>query len=190
MRKIVDSNYLQSECLRTYLSASRDNYAVLTDYAAMEAFKGDTLVSIYRSMEILADYPKQVIVLKSTGVVCGLRGRRKGLQRRMIDEEQTDGFANWCSGLEKAKAGDVALQKQLLDAGQEASAHLDRMLADAKTYAENLEGVAKNYDAAELKILRSNKPHTVELIDKITGNILNLAALLFAGHPRVVVSVR
>jgi hypothetical protein len=186
MRKVVDSNYLQDDRLRIYLSASHDNYAVLTDYAAMEAFKGDTLVSISRSMEVLSQYPKQVIVLKSTGVMAMLRGRRKGLQARMVDHEQTSGFADWCKGLEKAQLGDVALQKQLLDAGRDASAHLDRMLADAKTYADNVEVAAKNYDAAQLKILRANKPYTSELIDKVIDNILNLAALLFAGHPKIV----
>jgi hypothetical protein len=125
-------------------------------------------------------------VLKSTGVMAMLRGRRKGLQARMVDHEQTSGFADWCKGLEKAQLGDVALQKQLLDAGRDASAHLDRMLADAKTYADNVEVAAKNYDAAQLKILRANKPYTSELIDKVIDNILNLAALLFAGHPKIV----
>jgi len=47
MRTIVDSNFMQREELRSYLAASRYNYAVLTDYAAMEAYKGDT----YRSGE-------------------------------------------------------------------------------------------------------------------------------------------
>jgi hypothetical protein len=37
MRMIVDSNYLQAQALRTYLAASTQNYAVLTDYASMEA---------------------------------------------------------------------------------------------------------------------------------------------------------
>jgi hypothetical protein len=43
VRKIVDSNVLQSPVLRAYLSKSANNFAVLTDYAAMEAYKGDTL---------------------------------------------------------------------------------------------------------------------------------------------------
>src|SRR6266851_566608 len=88
-RMVVDSNVLQSDLLRAYLSKSSDNFAVLTDYAAMEAYKGDTLASIFKSMAILADFPRQVIVLKTTGVLCGLSGRRAGLQRRMIDDEQT-----------------------------------------------------------------------------------------------------
>ncbi len=69
MRKVVDSNFLQSDRLREYLSKSTKNYVVLTDYVAMEAYKDHTLASIYRSMQILADFPKQVIVLKTTKFV-------------------------------------------------------------------------------------------------------------------------
>src|SRR5208283_5895624 len=61
-RMVVDSNALQSPVLRDYLSKSIDNRAVLTDYASMEAYKGNTLVSIFRSMALLADFPRQVIV--------------------------------------------------------------------------------------------------------------------------------
>ena len=88
MRKVVDSNQLQSDALRSYLSQSKQNFAVLTDYAAMEAYKGDTLVSIYKSMEILTAFPDQVIVLKNTLVTCGLSGRGSGLQRRLIDRSR------------------------------------------------------------------------------------------------------
>lgn len=65
---------MQSDGLRAYLSESVENQAVLTDYAAMEAYKGDTLLSIFASMEILAAYSGQVIVLKGTQAVCGLVG--------------------------------------------------------------------------------------------------------------------
>jgi histidinol-phosphate/aromatic aminotransferase/cobyric acid decarboxylase-like protein len=71
---VVDSNFMQREELRSYLAASTENYAVLTDYAAMEAYKDDILALIFHSMEIVADYPKQVIILKATSIVCGLTG--------------------------------------------------------------------------------------------------------------------
>ena len=61
-RKIVDSNYLQSPKLREYLLETRKNIAVVIDYAAMEALKGDTLASVFKSMEILAEFPDQVDV--------------------------------------------------------------------------------------------------------------------------------
>jgi hypothetical protein len=82
MRKVVDSNYMQSPKLRTYLSESWKNVAVIIDYAAMEAFKGNTLVSIFKSMEILSEFPKQVLVLKSTGSISTVKGRRCGMRCR------------------------------------------------------------------------------------------------------------
>src|ERR1700730_4626216 len=113
MRMVVDSNYLQKEKLRSYLAASTDNYAVLTDYAAMEAYKGDTLTSIFHSMAIVADYPKQVIILKATPIICGLTGREAASQESLIDESLTRGFPEYCHHLIAAKGGDPFLQQQL-----------------------------------------------------------------------------
>ncbi len=115
VRMVVDSNYLQKEKLRSYLAKSTENYAVLTDYAAMEAYKGDTLVSIYHSMEVVADYPKQVIVLKGTQLACGLTGRAAASQEPLIDETQTREFPQYCHYLLAAKRGDLSLQQQLLE---------------------------------------------------------------------------
>jgi hypothetical protein len=185
MRKVVDSNFLQSEKLRDYLSKSPRNFAVLTDYASMEAYKGNTLVSICRSMQILADFPRQVIILKGTQTVCGLKGRSSGLQRRMIDETQTRGFGEWCRQLAAAERGDIRLQNQLLEHGREAAAQMDRVLADARKFSPGLEEISKTYTPAELRILRNDVPYTKELFDKIATNILLMAAFMFVDHPRV-----
>src|SRR5882724_9776874 len=112
MRTVVDSNFLQSDRLRAYLSKSPAHIAVLTDYAAMEAHKADTLETLYRSMAILGEFPRQVIVLKGTQAVCGLSGRASGLQRRMIHQEQTQGFAEYCRHLAAARRGDLSIQAQ------------------------------------------------------------------------------
>ena len=185
MRMVIDSNYLQASGLREYFAKSPNNFAVVTDYASMEAYKGDTLASIYRSMQILAQFPRQVIVLKGTITVCGLKGRQSGLQRRMIDEGQTKGFSLYCRRLEAAKRGDVDLQHQLLDYGRAADAQMARMLADAKKFPASLELVASTYTKQELQILRRDVPYTDDLFEKVAKNILTLAAMMFANHPSV-----
>lgn len=185
MRKVVDSNFLQSDGLRDYLSKSATNFVVLTDCAAMEAYKGDTLASIFRSMEILAQYPKQVIVLKGTQIVCGLRGRNAGLQRRLIDEIQTGEFSAYCKNLLAAQHGNVGLQNSILEHGREATARMDRMLADVANLPGVLSEVAGNYTDAEVKILRKGSELTEDMIDKLIQHILLLAATLFRDHPRV-----
>jgi len=81
----------------------------------MEAYEGNTLESIHKSMAILAEFPKQVVVLKDTRTVCGLRlgARGSGLQSQLIDERQTREFSCYCGQL-IAKQGDELLQKHLL----------------------------------------------------------------------------
>jgi hypothetical protein len=183
MRKIVDRSYLQSPKLRDYLAASRSNRVVLTDYAAMEAFKGDALINVVTATEILRDFPKQVIVLKCTNVIAGLKGRRCGFTRRMVDRDQTRGFPEWCEHLARAVAGDKDLQHQILENGKEADAHLMRMRDDQQNYAENLDAIAKNFSEAELKVLRKHEPISDEMFGKIQGHVVEMAAFLFTAHP-------
>jgi hypothetical protein len=185
MRKIVDSNFLQHEELRTYLADSAENYAVLTDDAAMEAYKGDTLASIYQSMEILSQRPKQIHVLKGTQIVCGLRARGSRIQRKMIDEDQTRGFAQYCRHLDAARRGDVSLQHQLLDHGREATAHMTRMLTDARGMPSVFDDLAKSFTNGELHILRTGAPYNDSLIRKCIQHIMMFAAFMFRDHPTV-----
>ena len=103
-RMVVDSNYLQSPALSDYLSASSDSYAVLTDYAAMEAYKGDPQV-IFHSMDILAAHPRQVIILKGTQDICGLNAHETARAESLIDAEQTRYFPEFCRELAAARNG-------------------------------------------------------------------------------------
>lgn len=184
-RKVVDTNCLQSDALRVYLSASANNYVVLTDYAAMEAYKGDTLKSICSSMEILARHPKQVIVLKGTQDICALSGRVAASLEPLIDEVQTREFSDYCQHLLAAERGDLSLQAQLLEHGREASTYIERMLMDMPTLSSGIDLMAKTYPPAELKILRRREKRTPEMNDRLVRNVLLLAAELFKKHPSV-----
>ena len=185
MRKVVDSNQLQSPAFRAWLSKSTMNFAVLTDYASMEAYKGDTLKSIFRSMEIVSDFPDQILVLKSTNVVCGLTGRSAGLQKRLIDENQSREFGIYARRLAAAKNGNLNFQQQLLERGQAAKNHLDRMLEDAKTITSDIKDVAKLYTKDERHIIRLHEPYPSALMDKMGRDVLELAGILFSNHPSV-----
>jgi hypothetical protein len=186
-RIVVDTNALQSPQLRAYLSKATTPFVVLTDYAAMESYKGDTLASIFRSMEVLADFPKQIIVLKSTRNVCGLRGRPAGLQRRMIDDAQTRGFQTYCVALHTAKRGNESARKQLLEYGREADAHLNRMLVDAMTMPDIINDIATSFSGDELKIIRNGKPFSGSLIAKVLENVVMIARSLFQQHPNATI---
>lgn len=185
MRKIVDSNQLQTPRLRAYLAKSKSNFAVLTDYAAMEAYQGNTLNSIYKSMEVLCDYPKQVIVLKHTNAVCGLSGRGAGLQKRLIDEEQTLDFSDYASDLVQAKNGHVLFQRKLLAYGKDATDQIEHVLGDARTMAPIIEEIASQNSKEERRSLRMRQRYTQEIIDKVMQGTMQIAAKIFASHPAV-----
>lgn len=184
MRKVVDSNFLQSSELRDYLSKSKKNYVVLTDYASMEAYKGDTISSIFKSMRILADYPKQVIVLKDTRTICGLSGRSLDREESMIDKKQTREFSLYCQRLLAAEHGEKWLQEQLSAHGRSADVQMDRMLADATTIAIGINDISKTYTNSELKKLRTCADYPDEIINKLRRHVLLMTAILFKNHPQ------
>jgi hypothetical protein len=194
-RKVVDSNFLESPALRAYLSASPNNYVVMTAYVAMEAYKGDTLPWIYGRMEILAQYPKQVLVLKGMAEVCALNCRAAPVQGYLVDKNQSRDFLEFCQYLPAAKGGDLSLQSQLLENGREATAHIDKMLLDMPTLASGIDLMAKAFSPAELEILRRRERPVPQRLEELVQNrqmLLNLiqnvkgmAAYLFKDHPSV-----
>jgi hypothetical protein len=153
--KVVDSNYLRSPKLLAYLRERTTNYVVLTDYAAMEAFKRNPLNTLRHSMEILSDYPRQVIVLKSTTAICGLHGRQAGLRRRMVNEGQTREFAAWCKALKRLEpTGHSEFERHILALGRDADAHIARVQTDAASMPGLLANLAKHYGPEEVSRIR------------------------------------
>jgi hypothetical protein len=183
MRKVVHSNFLQSEELRAYLSKSRLHYVVLTDYAFMEAYKADTLAILYRSMEILSQYPKQVIVLKGTLIVGGLSGRSAQLQNRLIDKKGTRGSSDFCRDLIAAQRGNRELQAELLYKARAARDQMDRIAINAQEFGPVLERITDLFTDKEQKILRTGSPYTEAMGEKMVSHICLMAALLLKKHP-------
>ena len=187
LRKVVDSNFLRSPELRRFLSTSPRNLALLTDYSAMEAYKGNTLVSIFESMAILSEFPKQVVVLKGTTAACGLRGRSAGMAKRLTDHHQTAGFGTFCSDLVRARAGYEPYRRTILAHGREASSQMDRVQGDALDLPSTFTDLAAGYSQAELTEIRTSDVRDIQsraLIAKILEGIFDLFMSMFKRHPR------
>jgi hypothetical protein len=183
MRMVIDSNILQDNALQEYLSKSRKNAVVVTDYVMIEALKGDTPRKIFDLLKILTANPNKVVVLKSMRSTAALKGRRCGITRRMIDAGLTRGFADWCVGLSKAKAGDKEYLRQLGEAGEEATAQIERIRADQGNYAKAIEDEAKNYTQNEIRIIRTDQPYSPEIVSKMAERIVGLTIKFFELHP-------
>lgn len=185
VRKVVDSNILRDESLEQFLAKSSRNYAVICDYVSMEAYKDDALKSIFPSMEILSRYPKQVIVLKGTAKVCGLKARGAGLQNRLIDKSQTSEFPKFCAALKLAKKGDSKAIKSILDHQKVASEHMDLLTREFSNLSENLEELMAIYTENELRIIRRGDAFSEAIIDKIIQSIIAMSGFMFQDHPNV-----
>jgi len=180
MKLIIDSNCLRSDELQGYLASSSENLAVLTDFAAMEAYKGDTLVSIYESMRIVASFPLQILVLKGTQTVGSLSGRRSGLQERLTDRSQTKLFHHFAAAMARGRGVNPSVDKQLLAHGTASKTHLDQMLADAADLRGIIESLARIYTKEERARIQNGAEYTQEMIDKLVPNLLDIAANLFS----------
>ena len=185
MRNVVDSNYLQCDALRTYLQRSRRNEVVFTDYAFMEAIKGNTLASIYKSLAILMDFPSQVMVLKTTRDVCGLHGGSKGLQRRLVDVPRTREFGIFCQALRNAERGEPTMQAELLRLGREATGHLHTMQEDSLAFLQSGMDAATMFNRAEQRQLREAGSVSSDVLAKLAQAAVWQCEVLFANHPAV-----
>lgn len=159
--------------------------AVLPDFVAMEAYKGETLKTIFKSMEVLTNFPNQVLILKGSSKVCGLSGRRKGLQRRLIDEVQTLGFPEYALTLRLAELGNLDIQKQILELGKYANEHLEKILADAPNIRDAISDLGKQYTKEERAALRTRSMYTPEMTDKLVQIVMKMAAIIFRDIPQV-----
>jgi hypothetical protein len=185
MHQVVDSNFLQSDRLLAYLREHQNNFAVFPDYTAMEAYKGNTLSSIFKSMSIVSRYPSQVVVLKGTQEICGLVEVGLRLRKRMIDRDQTRGFCEYCKHLRAAERGDPTIQAQVLEHGKAASTHLETILKRAEGMASVLKDMQANFTLSEVRSIRCGGAYERGVLDKVVAQAMLLAAHLFRIHPQV-----
>jgi hypothetical protein len=180
MRKIVDSNYLRRPELREYLAASPKNKVVVTDYLELEMLGAEKLDDFLKSTEILAQYPRQIILAKTIGTAAGLRGKEKGLKKRLTDGKRTRAFRTWCRKREQIARGDKSFEARRAEARKEAQVQLGDVLENLQIFKDNLEAHPARYTGDELNIIRTGKPFTPELMGKLLDGIMEFAKGLFA----------
>lgn len=184
MHLVIDSSAMRQDELREFFSRSQSNKAVLTDYSAMEAYSGDSLEKIYRSMSVVSDYPRQVVVLKATSKVAGLNGKEKGLRRRLVDQHQTSEFGKFVTDLRKAQNGSRPHQQALLQMGAAAREHLDeKMLGEMCGMGAAIQDFSNVFDSDEIKALRNGSDLPAGCIDKLVKFGMTVAADMFGRMP-------
>ena len=183
MRVVIDSNRLQSDELRAFLTASGDNKAVLTDYAWMEAYKGNSVKSIVRSMAVLCDFPDQVVLLRGTKAVGALDARAPGIAERMILPRSAGQFAETVKGLRQAIEGKPKVIAQILSHGRAAEEQMAKVLADASQLPAILADIAGILSPEEVRACRKGTPYQKPMFEKVLAATNRMCDNLFGAHP-------
>lgn len=184
MKKIADTNYIQNEALvRAFLAASPRNAVVLTDYVAMELYNSGSMETLRRTVKALAPYPAQVFVLKDIKRVCGLSGRPAGLQRRLIDDNQTASLPNFFREVEAAANGSSWYAKGYASKAASAADQLELVLSGTSQNASAYSDFASLFTKEELLAIRKQSGVTKAMAKKIMAFTSELSAHLFEQHP-------
>ena len=181
MKKIVDVNYLRDPRLRKYFEEDKNNFIIFTDFACMECYKGRSLTNIKNSLEIVSDYPDQVLVLKNTGSVIKEDLSKSQQNDIFIDQDQTAGFHDFCIGVKEASEGDF-FAKQLLEKSELASIDIEKKKEFAGLVLKGIEQFNKEMDQNFIKVLRSGKPWTSSEYEHIWREVIELCKLMFKKH--------
>lgn len=184
MKKIIDVNYFRDPTLNDYLRSDKRNFVVFSDYACMEAYKGNAIKNIFKSIEIVSKFPNQVIVLKETRDIIKLSLSPDGFNK-FEDPAQTREFKIFCLGVIHAFKGDTALESQIVRNCKLASENFNKLLEDTEFIVKGIKELTKTFKPEHLKALKKREKLEPEIIDRIVKDILIVAALLFQDHPDV-----
>ena len=183
MHLVIDSNQLQDDRLRRFLRQSQRNRAVLIDFLGIEAYNGD-VANYFKWLDVLSEFPDQVLVLKGSATVVKLSGRPSGLIRRMIDEETTAGFASHVAAAKAARLGHAGALKQANELRTFAGDHLAKMEVDSSTIRDAMGQLGSIYASQERAIIQERGSYPKPLLDKLTYNLFSIAALMLGPGAR------
>lgn len=182
-RMVVDTNYLQADELRAYLLESPSNKVIVTPFVELEMLKGDAPVNVIRSTEILAEHPKQVVLTKDPISVVCLKGRRKGMKRRLSGGRRTSTFRKWSRHTRaRAKCGDARSLSHIARRAADARDQLADMRQNAQTFQQNIDEARNRYTKEELEAFRADNL-TPALIEKIRAHVMEMTQQFFENHP-------
>lgn len=183
MHLVIDSNQLQNDRLRRFLQQSKHNRAVLTDFLGIEAYNGD-VKGYFKWLEVLAEYPDQVLVLKGSASNMKQSGRPSGLLRRLIDDGTTENFRRHLSVARAATQGDAEALRKVSELRVFATDHLAKMEAEAAGIRASMDQLGSIYSSEERAVIRERGRYPQELVEKLTENLFSIAVLMLGPSAR------
>lgn len=178
MRVVIDTNRLEDEELRIFLSASAENMAVLPEHTMVEIFKPRALEAVYAQFSVLADYPKQVLVVKGNRRIAEIDPRAPAISNRFIDREQTRLAPRFFSQVKAAQEGHKGYQKLLIERRGWSIERVQIAVADMGDQSETLAELREMFGAEDLRRLAAGRPSTQRFRDNLISAANYLAESL------------
>ena len=176
-KKVVDVGALRSPDLERYLSASRGNVAIITEFTTMEMFSGNAEINLRRSLAILSKFLDQVVLLKGNARISRLTGRLRGLHKRLQDEKKTRAFRKYCQLLFRNESAQGDLARDIAGKSQVAKQWRDRMTTKTAAIREGLSNLAARIDPGDLKAIRTGQAASRTFTDQTVADIMGITAL-------------
>lgn len=174
MRVVIDTNRLESDELRIYLTADRTNFAVLPEHTIIEVFKIRDIDALIGSYQVLRDFPKQVLILRGNRFAARIDPRAGAVGNMLIDKEQTRGFPAFCDLISKAQKGDPHLRRQLVKRQEWANERAQAVETAFGDQSEALQQLREQFKAEDIRRLGAGE----QLSDHARGLILSGARAL------------
>jgi hypothetical protein len=183
MRLVADISALRSASIQGYLGASTHNEVILPQTVLAECLKGDAPKNTRESLKGLAQFSRQIFVLKAGKTILGMRPRPTGLQSRLIDHRLTKGLRrnllfNLC------QTGLAGLEvDQMINSDKAAADTIHASYAQFSPKARRgmlNEGSILSDD--ERRVLRSRRELLPSLIGKVQRRVLAATAADFKAH--------
>ena len=173
----------QDEILRDYLGQRKSNIAVITDYAKREAEQSVSIDHMRERIQILSEFPAQVLMLKGTKSAAKVVGRSKGLQKRFISRPETDFFPQFCKYLYGDTDVCKEYQRLFLEGAEKERVFLNSLVHNFKSTILTYEGLKLEYSGTDLKNLRMRKPISNKNLKKLFSLMSTLTSHLVLKVP-------
>ena len=183
-RLVIDSNCLSSEELDVFLAEAKHHVAVITDYAWMEAYKGNSAEVLRRSMSILRKYPKQVANLWGTQRITAMNFRGASVGDMMIRKSAGKAFEEMLASVECLPPDSVMPLNVLTSHVSAARDHIEgRLLADVATTRSAFPDMREFFTQPQIRAIRAGEPHSRDVIEKVLWLASKTASMVAKRHP-------
>lgn len=177
-RRLADSSSLRSSELEDYLRASRDNRVLVSEVTAFESYKSGNLDAIARNFAICARFPQQVEILRCTSEIIELESNGPVQATRYVEPHQTREFGRFCFLLDRARAGDAQLKRQVEDHIAASTDRVARVHSGVAQFAEGIRLVTRDLGQDVVQALRK-EIYTAETLRPVWRGVMWLAGHTF-----------